>query len=65
MPAVGSVQQARAREVRIAIAGGEDFQIDGEYLGKVTALRVTVEHRALRVRVPTGRSAPSAEPPRS
>ncbi|WP_154792626.1 diacylglycerol/lipid kinase family protein [Occultella kanbiaonis] len=53
VPQGESVLMARTREVRLSVRHGEDFQIDGEYLGKVVALRAVVQPGALRVRVPT------------
>ncbi|TDE91464.1 diacylglycerol kinase [Occultella glacieicola] len=56
VPRGESVLMARTQEVRLTVRHGEDFQIDGEYLGKVVALRVVVMPGALRVRVPSIRS---------
>lgn len=57
-PNPDGVHQERVRRVRLRIERGEDFQIDGEYLGKVVALQATVQPSALRLRVP----APGAWP---
>ncbi|WP_277051520.1 diacylglycerol/lipid kinase family protein [Ruania albidiflava] len=47
-----SVQLVEAREVRLQLRRPEDFQLDGEYLGRAVAVRAQVSHGSLRVRVP-------------
>ena len=47
-----SVQLFDAREVRLRLRHPEDFQLDGEYIGRAVALRAVVQHGTLRVRVP-------------
>lgn len=61
-PNPDGVRQERVRRVRLRIERGEDFQIDGEYLGKVVALQATVHPSALRVRVPAPGTWPLSLP---
>ncbi|RFA23607.1 diacylglycerol/lipid kinase family protein [Subtercola boreus] len=45
-----AVQHARARAVTLSVGTAQDFEIDGEYLGKVLSARAWIEPGALRVR---------------
>lgn len=45
-----AVQLATAREIRMHLRRPEAFQVDGEYLGKATAVRAVVHPGALTVR---------------
>lgn len=47
-----SVQLFSARDVRVQLRRPEDFQLDGEYVGRTVAVRAQVSHGSLRVRVP-------------
>ncbi|WP_157612494.1 diacylglycerol/lipid kinase family protein [Ruania albidiflava] len=47
-----SVQLFGAREVRLQLRRPEDFQLDGEYIGRAVAVRAQVSHGSLRVRTP-------------
>lgn len=47
-----SVQRFEARDVRLQLRHPEDFQLDGEYIGRAVAVRAKVQHGTLRVRVP-------------
>lgn len=47
-----SVRLQPAREVRVQLRHPEDFQLDGEYIGRVSAVRAVVQPATLRVRVP-------------
>ena len=47
-----SVQLFDARDVRLQLRHPEDFQLDGEYIGRAVAVRAVVQHGALRVRAP-------------
>jgi diacylglycerol kinase family enzyme len=48
---IGRIDHARAREVHVAVAGGEYVQVDGDVIGQVTELSARVDPGALRVRV--------------
>lgn len=48
-----AVQLATAREVRMHVRHPEAFQIDGEYIGRASAVRARVRPAALTVRLPT------------
>jgi diacylglycerol kinase (ATP) len=45
-----SVSHSRARAVSLAAGSAQDFEIDGEYLGRVTTASAWIEPAALRVR---------------
>lgn len=48
---IGRIDHARAREVHVAVSGGEYVQVDGDVIGQVTELSARVEPGALVVRV--------------
>jgi len=48
---IGRIDHARAREVHVAVAGGEYVQVDGDVIGQVTELSARVDPGALVVRV--------------
>jgi diacylglycerol kinase family enzyme len=50
---IGRIDHARAREIELQVSGGEWVQVDGDVLGKATALSARVEPGALVVRVPS------------
>ncbi|WP_188672009.1 diacylglycerol/lipid kinase family protein [Subtercola lobariae] len=52
-----SVVHGRARAVTLAAGEAQDFEIDGEYLGRVTAASAWIEPAALRVRGSVGPDA--------
>ena len=47
-----SMRRERAVSVSLRLERGEDFEIDGEYLGKAVRLDAVVQPGALRVRIP-------------
>ncbi|UFU03336.1 hypothetical protein LQF12_01605 [Ruania suaedae] len=44
-----AVQLRRTRDVRVVLRRGEHFQVDGEYLGEVVALRAQVQRASLTI----------------
>src|SRR6478609_6749909 len=48
---IGRIDHARAREVHVAVSGGEYVQVDGDVIGQVTELSARVDPGALVVRV--------------
>lgn len=48
----GGMRRERARSVLLRLEQGQDFEIDGELLGKVIAVDAVVQPGALRVRLP-------------
>ncbi|MFV0634643.1 diacylglycerol/lipid kinase family protein [Demequina sp.] len=47
------IDHARGRDIHITFASPERVQVDGEELGRAIRMRATVEHQALKVRVPS------------
>jgi diacylglycerol kinase family enzyme len=47
---IGRIDHARARRVRVGVAGGEQAQVDGDPLGRANELEMWVEPSALVVR---------------
>ncbi|TQL01920.1 diacylglycerol kinase family protein [Cellulomonas sp. SLBN-39] len=48
---IGRIDHARARNVRIAVPGGEHVQVDGDIVGRATAISARVDPGALVMRV--------------
>jgi diacylglycerol kinase (ATP) len=49
---IGRIDHARARRVRVRVAGGEQAQVDGDPLGRAVELEMWVQPRALVIRAP-------------
>ncbi|MCU1478437.1 MAG: hypothetical protein JWQ64_3130 [Subtercola sp.] len=58
-----SVTHGRARAVSLAAGAAQDFEVDGEYLGRVTAAEAWIEPAALRVRGSVAVVHPAAATP--
>ncbi|HEY0189339.1 MAG TPA: diacylglycerol kinase family protein [Cellulomonas sp.] len=56
---IGRIDHARAREVHLAVSGGEYVQVDGDVLGEVSELSARVDPGALVVRVRDGQASVS------
>ncbi|CAM5788064.1 diacylglycerol/lipid kinase family protein [Cellulomonas persica] len=49
---VGRIDHTRARHIRVVVSGGEQAQVDGEVIGRVTEVTARVDPDALVVRAP-------------
>ncbi|GCE78375.1 diacylglycerol/lipid kinase family protein [Cellulomonas biazotea] len=49
---IGRIDHTRAQEVRLVVPGGDQVQVDGDVVGRVTELHARVDPGALVVRVP-------------
>ena len=49
---IGRIDHTRAQEVRLVVPGGDQVQVDGDVVGRVTELTARVDPGALVVRVP-------------
>lgn len=53
-PTIRALQYIQARELGVRFATAESIELDGDTFGMVTAAKISVRRRGLRIRVPAG-----------